>query len=85
VRTVVGHKYAYSCILPHCLNSLNIVYFVYRYGPDAGHSSMLMAETARNVGLVYVDLAGIGRRAFLKRAGVQFVKGRLSNNRGNHE
>lgn len=57
---------------------MNIV-TVCRYGPDAAHNSMLLAETARNIGLVYVDMAGIGRRALLKRAGIQFVKGRLSS------
>lgn len=43
---------------------------------------MLLAGTARNVGLVYVDMTGIGRRALLKLAGVPFVRGRLSNNKG---
>lgn len=38
---------------------------------------MLLAGTARNIGLVYIDMTGIGRRALLKRAGVHFAKGRL--------
>ncbi|KAG6831224.1 hypothetical protein H0H92_012021 [Tricholoma furcatifolium] len=53
----------------------------HKYGAEAAESSVLMAGTARNVGLVYVDMRGIGRRALLKRAGRQFVKGRLSNNK----
>lgn len=66
-------------LAPLFLHPDELCYFVCRYGPDAGHSSMLLAGTARNVGLVYVDMAGIGRRALLRRAGIQFVKGRLSS------
>ncbi|KAF6765017.1 hypothetical protein DFP72DRAFT_954761 [Ephemerocybe angulata] len=51
----------------------------HKYGAEAAESSMLMANTARNVGLVYVDARGIGRRALLKRAGRQFVKARFSS------
>ncbi|KIM49553.1 hypothetical protein M413DRAFT_438742 [Hebeloma cylindrosporum] len=52
----------------------------HKYGPEAAQSSLLMAGTARNVGLVYVDMRGIGRRALLKRAGKTFVKARVSSN-----
>ncbi|KAG6898240.1 hypothetical protein C0992_002254 [Termitomyces sp. T32_za158] len=52
------------------------------YGPEAAETSQLLAGTARNAGLVYVDLRGIGRRAILKRAGKQFIKGRISSNKG---
>ena len=51
----------------------------HKYGPDAAHTSLLVAGTAKNVGLVYVDMRGIGRRALLRSAGVQLVKGRLSS------
>ncbi|PPQ97954.1 hypothetical protein CVT26_003103 [Gymnopilus dilepis] len=51
----------------------------HKYGPEAAHSSMLMTGTARNVGLVYVDMRGIGRRALLRRAGKEFVKARLGS------
>ncbi|KAF9464641.1 hypothetical protein BDZ94DRAFT_1256212 [Collybia nuda] len=53
----------------------------HKYGPDAAQSSLLMAGTARNVGLVYIDMRGIGRKALLKRAGKTFVKARVSSNR----
>ncbi|KAJ2931349.1 hypothetical protein H1R20_g5721, partial [Candolleomyces eurysporus] len=53
----------------------------HKYGPEAAESSVLMANTARNVGLVYVDLHGIGRRALLKRAGRTYIKSKLSSNR----
>lgn len=49
-----------------------------RYGSEAAQSSLLMAGTARNVGLVYIDMHGIGRRALLRRAGKTFVKARAS-------
>lgn len=49
----------------------------HKYGAEAAESSLLMAGTARNVGLVYVDMQGIGRRALLRRAGMSFVKGRV--------
>ncbi|PPQ63343.1 hypothetical protein CVT24_006716 [Panaeolus cyanescens] len=51
----------------------------HKYGPEAAHSSLLMAGTARNVGLVYIDMSGIGRRALLKRAGKTYVKSKLSS------
>jgi spartin len=49
------------------------------YGPEAAHSSLLMAGTARNVALVYVDWKGVGRRALLRRAGRTFVKAQMSS------
>ncbi|KAG6907463.1 hypothetical protein DXG01_008847 [Tephrocybe rancida] len=54
----------------------------HKYGPEAAESSLMLAGTARNVGLVYVDMRGIGRRALLKSAGKQFIKGRLSSDKG---
>ncbi|KAG6850407.1 hypothetical protein H0H93_013632 [Arthromyces matolae] len=44
----------------------------HKYGPEAAESSQLLTGTARNVGLVYVDMRGIGRRALLKSAGSTF-------------
>ena len=40
---------------------------------------MLMAGTARNVGLVYVDLKGVGRRALVRRTGRTFLKVQMSS------
>ncbi|KAJ7184434.1 hypothetical protein C8R46DRAFT_1064051 [Mycena filopes] len=51
----------------------------HKYGTEAGESSVLMAGTARNVALVYIDLRGVGRKALLRRAGKEFVKGRVSD------
>ncbi|KAF9484940.1 hypothetical protein BDN70DRAFT_848914 [Pholiota conissans] len=52
----------------------------HKYGPEAAQSSLHLAGTARNVGLVYIDMSGIGRRALLRRAGKTFLKARLSTN-----
>jgi spartin len=52
----------------------------HKYGEEAAESSTLMANTARNVGLVYIDMSGIGRRALLKRATKTFVKARFQSN-----
>ncbi|KAJ6497146.1 hypothetical protein C8R47DRAFT_1175867 [Mycena vitilis] len=51
----------------------------HKYGAEAAQSSVLMAGTARNVALVYIDMRGIGRRALLRRAGKEFVKGRIQD------
>lgn len=51
----------------------------HKYGPQAAESSMHIAGAAKNVGLVYVDLHGVGRRALLKRAGTEWVKARIRN------
>ncbi|CAK5279284.1 unnamed protein product [Mycena citricolor] len=49
----------------------------HQYGPQAAETSVLAAGTAKNLALVYIDMRGIGRRALLRRAGKEFVKGRL--------
>ncbi|EIN08005.1 hypothetical protein PUNSTDRAFT_144466 [Punctularia strigosozonata HHB-11173 SS5] len=53
----------------------------HKYGEKAGESARLMTGTMRNVGLVYVDLRGLGHRALLKTAGVEVVKTRLRDGR----
>ncbi|KAG5641100.1 hypothetical protein DXG03_005987 [Asterophora parasitica] len=57
----------------------------HKYGPQAAESSLLMAGTARNVGLVYIDMRGIGRRALLRRAGTHFVKGQVRSYRDSEQ
>jgi spartin len=37
----------------------------------------MAGQSARNVGLVYIDARGVGRRALLKRAGKAVVKARM--------
>jgi len=41
--------------------------------------SHLMGSTATNVGIVYIDARGVGRRALLRKAGKTFVKAKLGN------
>ncbi|KAK0458563.1 uncharacterized protein EV420DRAFT_1270346 [Desarmillaria tabescens] len=53
----------------------------HKYGEDAGQSSQLMAGTAKNCALVYIDMRGMGRKAILKTAGKEFVKGRVRSSR----
>lgn len=49
----------------------------HRYGSDAGNAALLMGQTARNVGIVYIDARGVGRRALLKKAGKRYLKAKL--------
>ncbi|CAE6464881.1 hypothetical protein ACGC1H_004942 [Rhizoctonia solani] len=51
----------------------------HRYGPEAGAHTRHFGETVRNVGVVYVDARGVGRRALIKRAGKRMIKGRLGS------
>ncbi|CAE6533955.1 unnamed protein product [Rhizoctonia solani] len=51
----------------------------HRYGPEAGAHTRHLGETVRNVGVVYVDARGVGRRALIKRAGKRVIKGRLGS------
>ena len=48
-----------------------------RYGPEAARSAGLIAETGRNVVLVYVDMQGRGHRAILRPAVKTFIKARM--------
>ncbi|KAL0566670.1 hypothetical protein V5O48_015337 [Marasmius crinis-equi] len=52
-----------------------------RYGEDAAESSAAIASTVRNIGLVYIDLQGIGRKAILKRVAEIYVNGRSKKQR----
>jgi len=49
----------------------------HRYGREMGDASRMAGQSARNVGLVYIDVRGVGHRALLKRAGVAVVKARM--------
>ncbi|KAJ1309391.1 hypothetical protein OPQ81_006168 [Rhizoctonia solani] len=53
----------------------------HRYGPEAGAHTRHFGETVRNVGVVYIDARGVGRRALIKRAGKRVIKGRLGSGR----
>ncbi|KAF9257386.1 hypothetical protein L218DRAFT_1006249 [Marasmius fiardii PR-910] len=49
----------------------------HKYGPEAAESSASIAKTAKNVGLVYIDLQGIGRKAIVKRVAKVYVKNKV--------
>ncbi|KAK7037508.1 hypothetical protein VNI00_011000 [Paramarasmius palmivorus] len=51
----------------------------HKYGSEAAQTSAIMGKTARNVGLVYIDMKGIGRKALVKRVGKQYVKSKFSS------
>lgn len=42
-----------------------------------GEISRVAGKSIQNVGLVYIDVKGVGRRALLKRAGKVVVKARM--------
>jgi len=46
----------------------------HKYGADAAYSMSMLTGTTKNVGLVYIDMRGIGRRAILRRVGKEYVK-----------
>ncbi|VDC03926.1 unnamed protein product [Peniophora sp. CBMAI 1063] len=46
----------------------------HKHGQDAGENARMATGTARNVVLVYVDVAGMGRRAIVKRVVKKSVK-----------
>jgi len=49
----------------------------HKYGKDAGTATLQLGQSATNVGLVYIDARGVGRRALIRRAGKTFVKAKL--------
>ena len=42
-----------------------------------GEASLLVGHSVRNVGVVYIDVRGVGRRALLKKAGKKYIKATL--------
>ena len=54
-----------------------LIAYSYRYGNDMGNATRFVGESARNVGLVYIDARGIGRRALLKKAGKRYIRAKL--------
>ena len=49
----------------------------HKYGPEVGDASRLLGSSATNVGVVYIDVRGVGRRALLRRAGKGYIKAKL--------
>jgi spartin len=51
----------------------------HKYGDEAAQSTSMLTGTAKNVGLVYIDMRGMGRRALIKRVGKEYAKARVSS------
>ncbi|WVR07106.1 hypothetical protein IAU60_004146 [Kwoniella sp. DSM 27419] len=49
----------------------------HKYGPDAGQATALVGGSVKNVAVVYIDVAGVGRRAILKSTAKGFVRAKL--------
>ena len=49
----------------------------HRFGPEAGQVAANLAGGVRNVGLVYVDAAGVSRKAVIKSVAKGMVVGRM--------
>jgi spartin len=43
------------------------------YGDEAAQSTSMLTGTVKNVGLVYIDMRGMGRRALIKRVGKDYA------------
>lgn len=50
----------------------------HKWGPDAGEVSRGLSSGVKNVGLVYIDVTGVSRRAVLKSAVKGMVVGRVA-------
>lgn len=61
-------------LISHGTNSLSTA-LGHKYGKDMEDSVKHVGESVRNVGVVYVDARGVGRRALLKTAGKRIVFG----------
>ncbi|OBZ75409.1 hypothetical protein A0H81_04903 [Grifola frondosa] len=57
----------------------------HKYGPAAAHSTNLATHTARNVVLVYIDMRGFARRALITKAGKEWIKSRVENNKNSED
>ncbi|WVF71404.1 hypothetical protein IAT40_006208 [Kwoniella sp. CBS 6097] len=51
----------------------------HKYGPDAGQATALVGGSVKNVAVVYIDVAGVGRRAILKSTAKGVVRARLKD------
>lgn len=54
----------------------------HKWGPDAGDVSRSLGGGVKNVGLVYIDVTGVSRRAILKSVAKGMVIGRVADGGG---
>lgn len=51
----------------------------HKYGPEAGDAAARLGGGVKNVGLVYIDAAGVSRKALIKSVAKGMVVGRMPN------
>lgn len=51
----------------------------HKYGQEVAQSSQSMTGTAKNLGLVYIDMSGMGRKALVRRVGKTYIKTKMSS------
>ena len=51
----------------------------HKYGPEAGEATAKIGGGVKNVGLVYIDVAGVSRKALIKSVAKGVVVGRMPN------
>jgi len=49
----------------------------HKYGGEMAGAVRTIGSTARNVGVVYVDYHGVGRRVLIKKMGKRVIKGKM--------
>ncbi|KAF2030519.1 hypothetical protein EK21DRAFT_100390 [Setomelanomma holmii] len=57
----------------------------HKYGAEAGTITSNIAGGVKNVGLVYIDVTGVSRRAIIKSVAKGMVVGKVKDNRGNEQ
>ncbi|KAG8887633.1 hypothetical protein FRB99_004224, partial [Tulasnella sp. 403] len=51
----------------------------HKYGPEMGSAVKQMGDSVKNVGVVYIDVRGVGRRALIRRAGKRMIRGKMGD------
>jgi len=51
----------------------------HKYGPEMGTAVRIMGDSVKNVGVVYIDYRGVGRRALIRKAGKRVIRGKMGN------
>ncbi|KAH7086310.1 senescence-associated protein-domain-containing protein [Paraphoma chrysanthemicola] len=57
----------------------------HKYGAEAGSITSNIAGGVKNVGLVYIDVTGVSRRAIIKSVAKGMVVGKVKDKRGNEQ
>ncbi|KAH8723203.1 senescence-associated protein-domain-containing protein [Phaeosphaeriaceae sp. PMI808] len=57
----------------------------HKYGAEAGSITSGLAGGVKNVGLVYIDVTGVSRRAIIKSVAKGMVVGKVKDKRGNEQ